>query len=218
MPNILASCICSSDPSTGANRDNLLFAEQLLPERNGGLAGAPSTQLQVPFAVAVFHGYGPAAGGAHAAHKAANALRDAGAALASEGALAELLFPLCAERLDESGAPMGCSAAAVFFTGSRLHLASCGICRAYLLRDRSLFLLTPNAGPEAEPYSLSGVPLAGDRLLLCTGILAESLHAQQMLELLHDAKSDADALQQLLRQARSLGAQGSVTAIVLRFG
>lgn len=217
MPNILASCICSADPSTGANRDNLLFAGQLLPERNGGLAGAPSTHVQPPLAAAVFRGYGPDSSGAAAAHRAACALRDAGEALAGGGTLPELLFPHCAETRNESGAPVGCSAAAVWLSEERLDLASCGVCRAYLLRDRSLFLLTPGAGPAAQPYTLSGTPLAGDRLLLCTDTLTDALSAQQLLELCANVKSDTDALQQLLRHARSQGAQGSVTALVLRF-
>ena len=217
MRSITASCICNVDPSAGMNRDNLLFAGQLLPERNGGLAGTPSTRAKPPFAVAVFRGYGPEGSGAAAAHRAAGALLETGAALTDGKPLAELLFPLCTETLTEAGAPVGCGAAAVFLSEDRLSLASCGDCRAYLFRDRSLFLLTPCPGPEAKPYTISGEPLAGDRLLLCTGTLAEALSAQQLLELCTGAASDPDALQQLLQQARTQGAGDSVTAVLLRF-
>ena len=217
MRSITASCICNVDPVAGMNRDNLLFAGQLLPARNGGLAGTPGTRAQAPFAAAVFRGYGPENDAAAAAHRAASALLETGAALTAGSTLGELLFPLCAGTQTESGDPAGCSAAAAFLSEEGLSLASCGVCRAYLLRDRSLFLLTPAAGPEAPPYTISGVPAPGDRLLLCTGTLAETLSAQQLLELCAGAKSDGEALQQLLQKARDQGAKDSVTAVLLRF-
>lgn len=214
MRSITASCICSLDPNAGANRDNLLFSGQLLPERNGGLAGTPSTHADQPFVTGVFRGYGPDGSGAAAAHRAASALLQAGEDLAFGASLWERLSPLCAETLTETGEPTGCAGAAAVFSEERLHLFSCGGCRAYLFRDRALFLLSP--AEEAQPYSLDGVPLAGDRLLLCTATLAEALSAQQILEQCAGARSDAAALQQLLKLARSQGAGDSVTAVLLR--
>ena len=76
MIQLTTACVSSVDEAKG-NTSNLLFSGQILPERNGGLNGAPSVRLEpgATCVAAVFDGKGSAA--RKAAYLAAGAFRGA---------------------------------------------------------------------------------------------------------------------------------------------
>lgn len=204
MLQLSASCICNAEAQPGINQDNLLFAGQLLPEKNGGLSGTPTLKLPQDqhFVAAVLDG--SARGGEAAAHAAAAALRDAADAVTNEAALAAQL-----SRAE------GCAAACICVRGDRLYLADRDDCRAYLLRERSLYLLSAQQ-PGQEVHTASGLLRAGDALLLCSDGVWRILTPDAILTLLSQTANTRDAIQLLLKQVRAAGGKDTVTAVMLR--
>ena len=240
MIQLTNACVSSVDESRG-NSSNLLFSGQILPERNAGLNGAPSLKLEPGAAcvAAVFDGAGE--GACKAAYQAASAFRGADSPRTLEDL--EVLFAhihsgLCALSAEREGEPLSTAAAAACVDGDQLALACLGGCRAYLLRERALYLLSrpgadtppqtpppaPDAGPRlgledsaesaSRPFTLKGTLLPGDQLLLCTGWLPAALDAREMLRTLAEAESPSAALQQLARRAGS--GRGDVAAVLLK--
>jgi len=93
MYQLTTACICAAADTTGGNLDNLLFAGQILPEKNGGLNGTPALKLDSdwPFVAAVFTGAGPAVAARKAAYAAAASLKASGEKPTSDETLREML-------------------------------------------------------------------------------------------------------------------------------
>ena len=222
-----ASCICNSKALQSANRDNLLFSGQILPEANGGLSGTPTAKFSqsAPFVAGVFDGRGSA--GARAACFAAGAFRAVADKLRSEQDLSALLKELHNEFIVKAPMDTGISAAAVTVRDDRLYLTNFGSCRVYLFRDRALYVLSRQESTTAflgdagvrsvGPYTLSGVLHSGDRLLLCTDGLWGVLKDTDILRSLASEPGTAATLQSLLQAATDHGTADSVTAITLCF-
>ena len=240
MIQLTTACVSSVDESRG-NSSNLLFSGQILPEHNAGLNGAPSLKLDPGAAcvAAVFDGVGE--GACKAAYQAAGAFRAADVPQTLEDLevlyahIHSALRSLSAER---GGEPLTTSAASACVSGDQLALACLGGCRAYLMRERALYLLsrpgadtapqTPPPAPDAtprlgledsaetasRPFTLKGTLLPGDQLLLCTGWLPAALDAREMLRTLAGAETPSDALLQLARRAGS--GRGDVAAVLLK--
>jgi serine/threonine protein phosphatase PrpC len=237
MIQLTNACVSSVD-ETRSNTSNLLFSGQILPERNAGLNGAPSLKLAAgaPCVAAVFDGAGDAAN--KAAYLAASAFRGAADTLRTTEDLESLFVrihnDLRAATADRAGDALATAAAAACVDDGRLALASIGGCRAYLLRDRSLYLLSragadasPQAAPPApddgpllgtdaanRPFTLRGALLPGDQVLLCTGWLPAALDAREMLRVMAESETPSNALQQLSRRAGS--GRGDVAAVLLK--
>ena len=236
MIQLNTACVSSVDEARG-NSSNLLFSGQILPERNAGLNGAPSLRLEPGAAcvAAVFDGAGSA--GSKAAYIAASAFRSVGESLRSTEDLEEIYTKIhndiCAAAAVEGAQPMAAAAVAACVDGDRLSLASLGSCRAYLLRGEALYLLSrasadaaaqtappaPGEGPSLglnaiPPFTVNGVLLPGDQLLLCTGWLCEAVTPRETLQTLLDAETPCDALQRLVR--RSAGRRGDAAAVLLK--
>jgi len=235
MIQLTTACVSSVDETRG-NTSNLLFSGQILPERNAGLNGTPTLQLEpgARCVAAVFDGFGSNA--RKAAYHAAAAFRSAGDIPAALSDLESLFSSIhtelsAAAQEPVAEAPMAASAVAAAVDGDRLCLVSIGSCRAYLMRDKALYLLTrsgadavcpsqptPEEGPwlgsdEAAPYTLSGPIRAGDRLLLCTGWLCAAVAPKEMLRAIAEAASPGEALQRIVGTAA--GAPGDKAAILL---
>ena len=226
MLTFQASCICNSEALRGANSDNVLFSGQILPEANGGLAGVPTAKFtqDPPFAAAVLDGCGSA--GAKAACFAAGAFRGVADKLHSEQDLAALLTELHGEFSSKAPADTGISAVGILVSGDRLYLSNYGSCRAYLVRDRALYILSRQesgsaflgaVGVAAKPYALSGSLKPGDQLLLCSDGLHTVLNDTTVLQVLCSGSGTAAALQTLQQKAAARGTADTVTAILLRF-
>ena len=212
MTQINAACL-STARTSGANADNLLFAEQILPEINGGLAGVPalSRSADEPLIAAVFDG--TAADGARSAHYAAKAFHSTLEPLASGGAPGLLLDEI-GKRLAAAGAP-AVSAAAISLRNGHLLLADTGFCRAYLYRGNAMYLLSRSTAPSDRAHTAGGVMHSGDRLLLCTDGLYEAMSEAEILRILSSDGSPAAVLTRLEQRAREKGAADSITAILL---
>ena len=226
MLSFTASCISNSHALKGANQDNLLFSGQILPEANGGLSGVPTAKFNqdTPFLAAVFDGQGSA--GAKAACFAAGAFRAVSSKLTGEADLSALLAELHNEFSEKAPADTGVSALAVLVSGDRLCMAAYGSCRAYLFRNRALYVLTHSEGQtllgvssagKPVPYVLSGGLQHGDQLLLCTDGLYSVLSDPTILRILATESGSAAFLQKLRDSALEAGAADSITAIALRF-
>lgn len=223
MLQIAASCICNAETVVGNNRDNLLFAGQILPEVNAGLAGVPELRIKAdsPVTAAVFSGFG--SNGISAAYYAASSFHSA--APRNEKDLDTLMGEIHQELAVKAAYDTGCSAAAVCIFDDRLCISNLGSCRIYLLRDKSLYLLSRHregaflgaANCSDWPYLLSGKPEPGDQLLLCSKGFSDAVTEQAILRQLSAADSGADALQQLLAQAGPRRTNDSFTAVLLRF-
>ena len=235
MIQLINACVSSVDESRG-NSSNLLFSGQILPERNAGLNGAPSLQLEPGkgCVAAVFDGRGD--DGHKAAYLAASAFRANAENLRTaedlESLFAHIHGDLCAAASQDIEPP-ATAAVAACVSGDQLALACLGGCRAYLMRDRALFLLsrasaevTPQTAPPApddgpllgvdsvKPFTVRGALLPGDQLLLCTGWLPVALDAREMLRILVEAETPSNALQQLSRRAGN--SRGDVAAVLLK--
>lgn len=226
MLTFTAGCVCNSEALQTANQDNLLFAGQILPETNGGLAGTPTAKFNqtAPFVAAVFNGQGRA--GARAACFAAGAFRGVAPKLHSEQDLATLLVELHDEFSAKAPEDTGVAALAISVSADRLCMANFGACRAYLFRDRALHLLSRKesnavlgdpALTELRPYTISGALHSGDQLLLCTDGLYSVLDDPSILRILATESTVASFLQALLQTAWERGVSDTVTAILLRF-
>ena len=228
MEQITAACICDVGACKDGNKTNLLFAGQILPEKNGGLAGIPvvKTDSDSPFTAAVFDGSAGGRGGGKAAYIAARGFRDARSELDVGPALESLLRRIHGEIGRQAGSA-GTAAAALCIRGDRLSLADLGGCRVYLLRDSVLYLLSrPDGSPSAclglppgEPplHTAGGRLHAGDRLLLYTRELPPQLTEQALLALLCDAAAPSDALGRLAQQVRAGTSDTVITALALYF-
>ena len=236
MIQLTNACVSSVDEAKG-NTSNLLFSGQILPERNAGLNGAPSLKLEpgAGCVTAVFDGAGDAAN--KAAYLAAGAFRAAADSLRGLDDLEALFSRIDAEvraANAERESPCSVSAAAACVFDGQLALACIGGCRAYLLRDRALYLLSrpdaatppqspppaPDAAPRLggadsapKPFTVIGAILPGDQILLCTGWLPAALDAREMLRTLAEAETPSAALQQLSRRAGS--GRGDIAAVLL---
>ena len=235
MIQLINACVSSVDESRG-NSSNLLFSGQILPERNAGLNGAPSLQLEPGkgCVAAVFDGRGDE--GSKAAYVAASAFRANAENLRTaedlESLFAHIHGDLRAAVPQDAEAP-ATAAVAACVNGDRLVLACLGGCRAYLVRDRALYLLSrasaevppqtappaPDDGPllgdqSVKPFTVRGALLPGDQLLLCTGWLPVALDAREMLRILVEAETPASALQQLSRRAGN--SRGDIAAVLLK--
>lgn len=227
MLSFTASCICNSQALQRANKDNLLFSGQILPEVNGGLSGIPTAKFHQapPFVTAVFDGRGSA--GAKTACFAAGAFRAVADKLRSEQDLTALFGELHSEFAGKAPADSGVSALAVTVSGDRLCMANFGSCRAYLLRDRALYILSRQESTDAflgdpslrrpEPYALSGALRSGDLLLLCTDGLWGVLKDTEILRIMATENGTSALLQTLQQSAQEHDANDSVTAVALRF-
>jgi len=223
MFQIIASCICNAKPEAGGNRDNLLFAGQILPEANAGLEGTPELKVKSDSVVtaAVFSGFG--SNGIPASYYAASCFH--AAELHSGKDLETLMGDIHQELAVKAAHDSGCSAAAVCVFDDRLCISNLGNCRVYLLRGKSLYLLSRHregaflgaANSSDWPYLLSGKPQPGDQLLLCSRGFSDALTEQAILKQLSAADTGANALQQLLAQAGPKRTQDSFTAVLLRF-
>ena len=236
MIQLTTACVSSVDESKG-NTSNLLFSGQILPERNAGLNGAPSLKLEPGAActAAVFDGAG--VGANKAAYVAAGAFRAASDTLHTtedlESIYTRIHNDICAASAAQDDLPLAASAVAACVGGDQLALACLGSCRAYLMRGKSLYLLSresadvaPRATPPAPgdgamlgadavpPFTVKGTLLSGDQLLLCTGALAAALDAREILRVLLEGESAAAALQLLVRRAGS--GRGDIAAVLLR--
>ena len=236
MIQLTTACVSSVDESRG-NSSNLLFSGQILPERNGGLNGAPSLKLEpgAPCVTGVFDGSGIAPN--KAAYIAAAAFRSAAERLRSVEDLdtlyAQIHNDLCAASAAGDDLHLSASAVSACVDGDRLALACLGACRAYLLRDKSLYLLTresadaaPQAAPPATdagpklgldaipPFTVKGTLLPGDQLLLCTGWLPAALDARELLRTMLESEAPGAALQQLARRAGDR--RGDIAAVLLK--
>ena len=235
MIQLFTACVSSVDEA-GENTSNLLFSGQILPERNAGLNGAPSLKLD-PGAIcvaAVFDGRGAA--GRRAAYLAASAFRAAGTDLHSTEDLEALYTGIhneIAAAAAEGASPMSASAVSACVAGDRLYLANLGSCRAYLLRDKSLYRLSrasadaasqsvpplPGEGPTLgtdviPPFTVKGTLQASDQLLLCTGWLCSAVAEREILHILLDSDMPGDALQRLA--ARAGRCSGDIAAVLMK--
>ena len=235
MIQLITACVSSVDEARG-NSSNLLFSGQILPERNAGLNGAPSLQLEPGkgCVAAVFDGRGSE--GSKAAYLAASAFRANAENLRTAEDLESLFAHIHGDlraAAPQDAEPPATAAAAACVSGDRLALACLGGCRAYLMRDRALYLLsrasaevTPQTAPCApddgpllgadavKPFTVRGALLPGDQLLLCTGWLPVALDAREMLRILAEAETPSGALQKLSRRAGN--SRGDVAAVLLK--
>ena len=236
MIQLTTACVSSVDETKG-NTGNLLFAGQILPERNAGLNGAPSVKLEPGAAcvAAVFDGKGKA--GRKAAYLAASGFRAAGAGLHGtedlEALYAKLHTDIAAAAAEEFADPMSAAAVSAVVDGDRLALACLGACRAYLMRDKALYRLSrasaessaqsapplagegPTLGENAvAPFTVKGTLLPGDQLLLCTGWLCAAVAEREILDALLECEAAGAALQRLAKRAGS--ADGDVAAVLLK--
>ena len=236
MIQLTTACVSSVDEVKG-NTSNLLFSGQILPERNAGLNGTPSVKLEPggTCLAAVFDGSGPA--GRKAAYLAASGFRAAAAELHSpedlDALYAKLHAEIAAAAAEEFADPMSTAAVAAVVEGDRLALANLGSCRAYLMRDRSLYRLSrasaesaaqsvppfagegPTLGAIAvAPFTVKGTLLPGDQLLLCTGWLPSAVEEREILCALLECETVGDSLLRLVKRAGS--GNGDIAAVLLR--
>ena len=236
MIQLTTACVSSINEARG-NSSNLLFSGQILPEHNAGLNGAPTLRLEPGAAcvAAVFDGRG--ADGNKAAYIAASAFRAAGGELHSTDDLEALYMQIhndiAAALAEDAHAQMAAAAVAACVDGDRLSLANLGACRAYLLREKALYLLSrassdvgaqavppmPGEGPAlgenaTVPFTVRGTLLPGDQLLLCTGWLPAALDAREILRTLLDAATPGDALQRLVKRAGN--GRGDLAIVLLK--
>ena len=236
MIQLTTACVSSVDEIKG-NSSNLLFAGQILPERNAGLNGAPSVKLEsgASCVAAVFDGKGKS--GRKAAYLAASGFRAAGAGLHGtedlEALYAKIHADISAAAAEEFADPMSAAVVSAVVEGDRLSLANLGSCRAYLLRDEALYRLSrasaesssqsapPLAGEgpmlgenDAAPFTVRGTLLPGDQLLLCTGWLCAAVEESEILHALLESEVASEALLRLSRRAGS--GNGDVAAVLLK--
>ncbi len=237
MIQLSTACVSSVDETKG-NTSNLLFSGQILPEHNAGLNGAPSVKLEPGkrCVAAVFDGKGVA--GHRAAYLAASSFRAAGEAVQSPEDLDTLYTRIhndiaAAAAADESAEPMATAAVSALIDGDHLSLANLGSCRAYLLRDKALYRLSrasadaasqsappqPGEGPAlgadaVPPFTVRGVLLPADQLLLCTGWLCAAVAEREILNILLDCGTPSEALQRLVKCAGS--GSGDIAAVLMK--
>ena len=238
MIQLTTACVSSVDEAKG-NTSNLLFSGQILPERNGGLNGAPSVRLEpgATCVAAVFDGKGSAA--RKAAYLAAGAFRGAVGELHGvedlEALYAKAHGDIAAAAAEEDAEPMSAAAVAAVVEGDRLALANLGACRAYLMRDKALYRLSrasaecasqsvppyPGEGPAlgegeaaAAPFTVKGALLPDDQLLLCTGWLCSAVDEREILHALAESETPSDALLRLAGRAGT--GSGDIAGVLLK--
>lgn len=241
MFQLSVACVCNTSQNDTGNKDNLLFSGQILPETNGGLNGAPSIRVDQnqPFLAAVFTGAENASAGEKAAYIAASAFRSAGSSIRNITDLeSQFLFintQIGQQARDFSLGANGTYALAACVTGSSLSLANLGACRAYLYRNRKLYLLSQESAegthkPETtvpylglpeeayvRPCCISGKIESGDQLLLCTPGLYDRMDELTLLKIIAEGSSPSASLEQINANAVRRTGSGSLTAILMRF-
>lgn len=240
MFELSVACICNTSQNETGNKDNLLFSGQILPETNGGLNGAPSIRVDQnqPFLAAVFTGAEQSSAGEKAAYIAASAFRSAGNSIRNISDLeSQFLFintQIGQQARDFNLGENGSYALAACVDGNCLSLANLGACRAYLYRDRKLYLLSKESAsgsspitgmpylglPEdayIRPYCVSGKIISGDQLLLCTPGLSNRLDELTLLKKIAQGETPSASLEEINENASRRTGTGSVTAVLVRF-
>jgi len=230
MLQITAACVCDAGSFKDNSRINLLYAGQILPEKNGGLPSIPyvKTDSHSPFTAAVCDGSASPVCGEHAAYLAAGAFRAFAQQISGVEDMKALLLRAHGDIVAaaaEQGASISASAAAVCVRDDTLILTDTGDCRIYLQRDRSLYLLTspsPDTSPflgtsdeVLRPHTVVGPMRSGDKLLLCTRTLPDYAAEHDILRILASSLSPTATLGQLVLQVRTKSAGAPVTATLI---
>lgn len=241
MFQLSVACVCNTSQNDAGNKDNLLFSGQILPETNGGLNGAPSIRVDQnqPFLAAVFTGSEQSSAGEKASYIAASAFRSAGNSIRNTADL-ESQFRFINTQIGQQARDFnlgtnGTYALAACVTDSIISLANLGACRAYLYRNRKLYLLSKESAkltdstdtvvpylglPEdayISPYCVSGKIEAGDQLLLCTPGLYNRMDELTLLKIIAEGNVPSSSLEQINANAARRTGAGSLTAILMRF-
>ena len=230
MLQITAACVCDAGSFKDNSRINLLYAGQILPEKNGGLPSIPcvKTDSLTPFTAAVCDGSASPAFGERAAYLAAGAFRAFAQQISGVEDIKALLLRAHGDIAAASAAQnaaMTASAAALSIRDDTLILTDTGDCRIYLQRDKSLYLLTtpsPDVSPFLgtpneflRPHTVAGPVRSGDRLLLCTRTLPDHADEHDILRILASSLSPTATLGQLVLQVRTKSAGAPVTATLI---